>query len=60
MEIYLARLQVECPRCDKIHEISRYLECFKPIDRESLYVKCLDCRKIEWTERFADNRRRNK
>ena len=42
-KVYLAKITVCCPECDKLFAVERYIEQFKPINRDSLFVKCFEC-----------------
>ena len=43
-DVYLAKIVVVCPDCDKTFTVERYVEQFKPITEASCRVRCLHCR----------------
>ena len=41
--VYLATIVCECPKCDKLFEVQRYIEQFAPIKDEDCRITCVDC-----------------
>ena len=41
--VYLANITCECPHCDKLFEVQRYVEQFKPIKESDCRITCSDC-----------------
>ena len=40
---FLYTITCECPKCDKLFDVQRYVEQFAPIDPESCRITCFDC-----------------
>lgn len=41
--VYLAKIVCECPECDKLFTVERYVEQFKPIREEDCRILCFSC-----------------
>ena len=42
-KVYLATITCQCSVCDRLFDVQRYVEQFKPIDPESCIIKCVKC-----------------
>jgi len=41
--VYLATIVCECPKCDRLFEVQRYVEQFAPIKDEDCRITCSLC-----------------
>lgn len=44
-KIFLANITCRCPSCDKLFDVKRFIEQHKPVNPETCFILCVDCRK---------------
>ena len=53
--VILATITCQCPKCDKLFDMQRYVEQFTPIYPEDCYVVCIKCRINDNTEIISEH-----